>query len=167
MYATAYENRLYKYRNHNFDAYWPLLDRSKINPGRCVRTEENPQVYGLSRLILFEKALTYRSRGHRASYKQKRRLKKIDENGEPTHSGYAALEVPYGQKFSAGRYVSQDNPGDIASKLMINLGFKPSFPGIRKSHMSLVISKPFSRRVRQIRVRSVIARRSCREGSSS
>lgn len=99
--GTAYENRLYKYRSHHFDAYWEALDRGRVDPSKCTRTKESPNVKGLARLIFFEKMLeTFGN-----PYRRQRLLKTIDENGEPTHSGYATLEVPYGERFTATRYI--------------------------------------------------------------
>lgn len=115
--GKAYENRLYKYRNHNFDVYWPLLDRSRINHDACNTTNTTSNtgprnLNGLARLIFFEETLRRRDnhRGgvvigaHRAAYRRRRRLKKIDESGAPAaHSGYAAVEVPYGRRYTARR----------------------------------------------------------------
>lgn len=117
--GKAYENRLYKYRNHNFDVYWPLLDRSRINHAACNTTTTTTSntgprnLNGLARLIFFEETLRRRDRhgagggvigGHRAAYRRRRRLKKIDESGAPAaHSGYAAVEVPYGKRYTARR----------------------------------------------------------------
>lgn len=96
---VAYENRLYKYRSHLFDAYWGPLERSKLDPEGCARTSESPNVEGLARLIFFEGLFEK----YADSYRRRRNLKTIDENGEPTHSGYATLEVPYGERFNAAK----------------------------------------------------------------
>ncbi|KAI9900887.1 hypothetical protein N3K66_005149 [Trichothecium roseum] len=113
--SPSYENRLYKYRNHNFDVYWPLLDRSRINHDACNTSSSRSgsdgagprNLNGLARLVFFEAALRRRDHhgaGHRAAYRRRRRLKKIDESGRPpAHSGYAAVEVPYGQRYTARR----------------------------------------------------------------
>jgi hypothetical protein len=101
---TAYENRLYKYRSHNFEVYWDSLKRSRINAENCS-PKSNPQILtGLSRLIFFENIL----KGRRDPYRRKRLLKTIDDSGEPTlatPSGYATLEIPYGERFTATKYV--------------------------------------------------------------
>ncbi|KFH46191.1 hypothetical protein ACRE_030170 [Hapsidospora chrysogenum ATCC 11550] len=97
--SPSYENRLYKYRNHRFDAYWHELDRTRVDPGKCTRTKESPDVQGLARLIFFEEVLKKSVN----PYRRRRLLKTIDENGEPTHSGYATLEIPYGERFTATR----------------------------------------------------------------
>ncbi|KAG9255835.1 ankyrin repeat protein [Emericellopsis atlantica] len=97
--SPSYENRLYKYRSHQFDAYWPALDRSQIDESQCVRTTEHPKVEGLARLLFFENLV----KKYKNSYHQRRRLQTIDENGLPTHSGYAMLEIPYGERFTANK----------------------------------------------------------------
>jgi hypothetical protein len=72
-----------------------------VDPGKCTRTKESPDVQGLARLIFFEEIL----KKFVNPYRRRRLLKTIDENGEPTHSGYATLEIPYGERFTATRYV--------------------------------------------------------------
>lgn len=98
---SAYENRLYKYRSHLFDAYWDPLDRSKLDQFGCTRHAESPNVEGLARLVFFESLFEK----YADSYRRRRNLKTIDESGEPTHSGYATLEVPYGRRFDATKCV--------------------------------------------------------------
>jgi hypothetical protein len=61
-------------------------------------------------------------------YYQKRRLKKIEESRDPlltTPSGYAVLEIPYGERFTAARFVSfpllfQLLCGGITDRLIIH-----------------------------------------------
>lgn len=112
MKEKAYENRLYKYRNHRFDAYWHELDRTRVDPKKCTRTEESPDLQGLARLIFFEGLL----KKFVNPYRRKRLLKTIDENGEPTHSGYATLEIPYGERFTATRYVLSNQAKDCGPR---------------------------------------------------
>lgn len=102
--VAAYETRLFKYRNHHFDAYWEPLDRTRINPSKCTRISTNPEVKGLARLIFYETITgSYRAPG--GAYLRRRLLKKIDEHGEPTPSGYTSFEIPYGERFNARKYV--------------------------------------------------------------
>ncbi|KAL6857594.1 hypothetical protein ACO1O0_005035 [Amphichorda felina] len=97
--SPSYENRLYKYRSHDFDAYWDSLDRSKVDPSRSMRGKQSPELKGLARIIFFEYVL--KKWGNQ--YLRQRLLKTIDENGEPTNSGYATLEVPSGERFTASK----------------------------------------------------------------
>jgi hypothetical protein len=102
---AAYESRLFKYRSHNFDAYWDSLDRSQINMVKCTLDAKPKKLKGLARLIFLEFVVA--QYGDQRKYHQLRRLKKIQETGsEPTHSGYASHEIPYGQRFTAPRYAS-------------------------------------------------------------
>lgn len=51
--SPSYENRLSKYSHRGFEVYWPLLDRSKIDP--TVFERSFSRVMGLARLLVFEK----------------------------------------------------------------------------------------------------------------
>ncbi|GIK05037.1 hypothetical protein Aspvir_009136 [Aspergillus viridinutans] len=109
--SPSYENRLFKYRWHNFDVYWDGLDRSRIHINWDPYDDEfSPrQLIGLSRLVFFEGIVAEPEQ----KYHQRRRLRKIQESGDPlltTPSGYAVLEIPYGERFTAARvrkYVDQ------------------------------------------------------------
>lgn len=98
----AYENRLFKYRNHNFEVYWDSLDRSRVKEIYVENDESPRELTGLARLILSEQNL----REYINSYRLKRALKRYDDGGEPVltaPSGYASHEIPYGEKFTAER----------------------------------------------------------------
>jgi hypothetical protein len=106
---SAYENRLYKYRRHNFDVYWTSLERSRIDPCRCsIDTfDDSRQLTGLARLIFFEERIRNYNSWRLTKYQRERRDKKIEDAGEPMltlPSGYARHEVPYGERFTANRY---------------------------------------------------------------
>lgn len=68
-----------------------------------MRGKQSPELKGLARIIFFEYVL--KKWGNQ--YLRQRLLKTIDENGEPTNSGYATLEVPSGERFTASKYVFQ------------------------------------------------------------
>jgi hypothetical protein len=103
--VVAYESRLFKYRSHNFDIYCDSLDRSKVNLARCTIAVAKPaELKGLARLLFLE--FMVEKYGSKRNYQQMRRLRKIQESGsEPTRSGYASHEIPYGERFTATRYI--------------------------------------------------------------
>jgi hypothetical protein len=88
--------------------FWDGLDRSRIDEEyfkNFVEFNENlASLKGLARLIFSEVVLT---RPYRI-YWRKRFLKKIDDSGEPDltpESGYASHHIPYGERFTADKYV--------------------------------------------------------------
>ncbi|KAI1464320.1 uncharacterized protein F4812DRAFT_442994 [Daldinia caldariorum] len=100
--SPSYENRLYKYRNHNFEVYWDALDRSRVKRHFFDLDEGRGQITGLARLVLSEHDLR---RGPRP-YQLRRSMKRYDDGGEPllaTPSGYATHEIPYSERFTAQR----------------------------------------------------------------
>lgn len=99
----AYENRLWKYRNHNFEVYWDSLDRSRVKDINLDYDDDPRDLTGLARLIRSEETLR---RDKTRPYRLKRSLKRLDDGGDPTMtapSGYATHEIPYGEKFTAER----------------------------------------------------------------
>ncbi|KAF3764592.1 hypothetical protein M406DRAFT_107219 [Cryphonectria parasitica EP155] len=108
--SPSYENRLWKYRNQNFDVFWGPLDRSQIQKDYIKEfaefDEDAPNLgnlQGLARLIYSEIAL---SKDRSRPYYRKRFLKKFDDGGEPAltpSSGYASHDIPYGERFTADR----------------------------------------------------------------
>lgn len=106
----AYENRLWKYRSHKFEVYWDYLDRSRLRR-ISPKDGDNPKTLtGLARLIHYENTLrgkyTEDYKRSNYGYRLKQFLKRIDDGGDPTlvaSSGYAALEIPYGRDFTAGK----------------------------------------------------------------
>ena len=107
----AYENRLYKYRHHNFDAYWADLERKRIRPYAPPNEFEASDV-GLAKLLYFEEWLRelrrrrYLSRVDR--YRTHRYKRRIEDSGDPglLHaSGYARHELLFGVRCTAATYV--------------------------------------------------------------
>ena len=49
--SPSYENRLSKYSHRGFEVYWPLIDRSKIDPTIFYRSFS--RLMGLARLLVF------------------------------------------------------------------------------------------------------------------
>jgi len=73
--SPSYENRLSKYSHRGFEAHWPLLDRSRIDPTIFERSFGRTQ--GLARLLILEKLP---KSADRDSYMDQRRA----ERGRPT-----------------------------------------------------------------------------------
>ncbi|KAI1490359.1 hypothetical protein F5X96DRAFT_679155 [Biscogniauxia mediterranea] len=114
--SPSYENRLWKYRNHNFEVYWDSLDRSRIKLNFSTSTQEEdypkiPRLTGLARLLYSEhyiKDFAYRKlkRSYKARYVLKRALKRIDNGGDQTpatSSGYATFDIPYSTRYRYSR----------------------------------------------------------------
>ncbi|KAL2435389.1 hypothetical protein ABEF95_015901 [Exophiala dermatitidis] len=72
--SPSYENRLSKYSHRGFEAYWPELDRSRVDP--TIYERSFTRVQGLARLLVLEK-LPYPQ--DRDAYLAKRR----EERGRP------------------------------------------------------------------------------------
>ncbi|KAI1271374.1 ankyrin repeat protein [Xylaria sp. FL0933] len=104
--SPSYENRLWKYRNQNFEVFCDSLERSRIDQSYfeefVYNVEDLSKLTGLARLVFSEAVL---NRPYR-SYWRKRYLQKIDDGGEPaltTPSGYASHDIPYGEQFTADK----------------------------------------------------------------
>jgi hypothetical protein len=54
--SPSYENRLSKYSHRGFEVYWPLLDRSRIDP--TIFERSFGRTLGLARLLVLEKLPT-------------------------------------------------------------------------------------------------------------
>lgn len=101
--SPSYENRLWKYRHHNFEVYWDALERSRV---RSINTEpdndEHRNLTGLARLIFSEGILN----NIRNEWRLNSNLKKLDGGRDPslvieTTSGYANHVIPYGVRLTA------------------------------------------------------------------
>ncbi|KAL7621369.1 hypothetical protein AAE478_008690 [Parahypoxylon ruwenzoriense] len=102
--SPSYENRLLKYRRYNFEVYWHLLERSRIDVGKFFKDDNRRVLTGLARLISFEHAPGHGLPDAFYRYRQERKLKRIGEAGDPmmtAPSGYARHELPYGERFTA------------------------------------------------------------------
>lgn len=111
---TAYESRLWKYRNHNFEVYWDELERFRVKKIDYDPSEQkHRELTGLAKLIFSEGILenteAYRSVWGR--WKSRRSLKRIDDSKDPSmvaeeSSGYADLIILYGERTTANEYVT-------------------------------------------------------------
>jgi hypothetical protein len=121
--SPSYENRLSKYSHRGFEVYWPLLERSRIDP--TIYERHFARTVGLARLLVLERLPT---KSERESYMDQRRKErgrppvsrprfKADENdiklqhedevaewvGQDDISDYHTFSIPYGPKYSAKR----------------------------------------------------------------
>ncbi len=123
--SPSYENRLSKYSHRGFEAYWPLLERSKIDPTIFERSFS--RVMGLARLLVFEKlpspndrdAYLAKRRAERGRpslpwhYRHRKQLPGNIKDSQPDDvaewveedevSNYHTFTVPYGPKYNAKR----------------------------------------------------------------
>lgn len=72
--SPSYENRLSKYSHRGFEVYWPLLERSRIDP--TIYERNFGRTVGLARLLVLERLP---SKDERDSYMDERRR----ERGRP------------------------------------------------------------------------------------
>ncbi|KAH6681535.1 ankyrin repeat-containing domain protein [Halenospora varia] len=122
--SPSYENRLSKYSHRGFEVYWPLLDRSRVDPTIFERSFGRTQ--GLARLLILEKLP---KTADRDSYMEQRRTErgrpelnrwrnawrmggnlKDQEEDEVAEwveqeevSSYHSMTVPYGPKYAAAK----------------------------------------------------------------
>lgn len=82
--SPSYENRLSKYSRRGFEVYWPLLDRSRIDPTLFERSFG--RTLGLARLLVLEKLPKNKDR---EAYVDQRRA----ERGRPTINRWASRSL--------------------------------------------------------------------------
>jgi hypothetical protein len=87
--SPSYENRLSKYARRGFEIYWPLLDRSRIDPTLFERSFG--RTLGLARLLVLEKLPTNKDR---EEYVDQRRA----ERGRPTINRWSSRKLPGNMK---------------------------------------------------------------------
>lgn len=121
--SPSYENRLSKYSHRGFEVYWPLLDRSRIDPTIFERSFGRTE--GLARLLILEKLpkstdrdayLDQRraERGRPAINRWRMNARKMHGNVKDNHedevaewvdsdeiSDYIRFTIPYGPQFHA------------------------------------------------------------------
>ncbi|OCK80768.1 ankyrin repeat protein [Lepidopterella palustris CBS 459.81] len=121
--SPSYENRLSKYSHRGFEVYWPLLDRSKIDP--TIFERSFARTVGLARLLVLEKLpkssdrdsymdQRRRERGRPSINRYSRFARRIGGNIKEDHedevaewveqeevSDYSTFTIPYGEKFHA------------------------------------------------------------------
>ncbi|KAF2109716.1 hypothetical protein BDV96DRAFT_502176 [Lophiotrema nucula] len=77
--SPSYENRLSKYSRRGFEVYWPMLDRSRIDP--TIFERNFARTVGLARLLVLERLPT---KSEREAYMDERRR----ERGRPAINRY-------------------------------------------------------------------------------
>jgi hypothetical protein len=82
--SPSYENRLSKYSHRGFEIYWPLLDRSRIDPTLFERSFG--RTLGLARLLVLEKLP---KNTDREAYVDQRRA----ERGRPTINRWGSRKL--------------------------------------------------------------------------
>jgi len=82
--SPSYENRLSKYSRRGFEVYWPLLDRSRIDPTLFERSFG--RTLGLARLLVLEKLP---KNADREAYVDQRRA----ERGRPAINRWSARSL--------------------------------------------------------------------------
>ncbi|KAF2818991.1 ankyrin [Ophiobolus disseminans] len=82
--SPSYENRLSKYSHRGFEVYWPLIDRSRIDPTLFERSFG--RTLGLARLLVLEKLP---KNTDREAYVDQRRA----ERGRPTINRWATRKL--------------------------------------------------------------------------
>ncbi|PSN70049.1 ankyrin [Corynespora cassiicola Philippines] len=124
--SPSYENRLSKYSHRGFEVYWPLLDRSRIDP--TIFERNFARTVGLARLLVLERLPT---KSEREQYMDQRRRergrpeinrgwRRYDRGGDNIKeqyedevadwmvdidqqdvSDYHTFTIPYGEKYHA------------------------------------------------------------------
>lgn len=146
MKKTAYENRLWKYRHHNFEVYWDALDRSRIEIEFDLEEENVPKLQGLARLLYSEARLEniynvdkriHATTRRKFQWIMKYNLKKFDDSGDPNmvaekSSGYAEHKLPYGRRLTADEYVNHEPLLIRSNKAIV---FAPPLSNTRHRHI--------------------------------
>ncbi|KAH4038762.1 hypothetical protein HBH98_061440 [Parastagonospora nodorum] len=96
--SPSYENRLSKYSRRGFEVYWPLLDRSRIDPTLFERSFG--RTLGLARLLVLEKLP---KNTDREAYVDQRRA----ERGRPEINRWSARSLQGNMKEEHGDEVAE------------------------------------------------------------
>jgi hypothetical protein len=95
--SPSYESRLSKYSHRGFEVYWPLLDRSRIDP--TIFERNFARTVGLARLLVLERLP---SKTEREDYMDERRR----ERGRP------AINRPY--RYNGGGNIKEKYEDEVA-----------------------------------------------------
>lgn len=97
--SPSYESRLSKYSHRGFEVYWPLLDRSRVDP--TIFERSFARTMGLARLLVLE---TLPKPDDRETYLNERRV----ERGRPQANTW------YRRRHKLVGNVKDEDPDDIA-----------------------------------------------------
>ncbi|MCJ1245260.1 hypothetical protein MMC30_002463 [Trapelia coarctata] len=97
--SPSYESRLSKYSHRGFEVYWPLLDRSRVDP--TIFERSFARTMGLARMLVLE---TLPKPNDRETYLKERRV----ERGRPETNTW------YRRRNQLAGNMKDDNPDDIA-----------------------------------------------------
>lgn len=97
--SPSYESRLSKYSHRGFEAYWPVLDRSRVDP--TIFERSFARTLGLARLLVLE---TLPKPDDRELYLNQRRM----ERGRPVPNTW------YRRRNKLMGNMKDENPDDIA-----------------------------------------------------
>ncbi|KAF2643091.1 hypothetical protein P280DRAFT_243784 [Massarina eburnea CBS 473.64] len=105
--SPSYENRLSKYSHRGFEVYWPLLERSRIDP--TIFERNFARTVGLARLLVLERLP---SKSEREAYMDERRR----ERGRPpiNRSRYFSVQDNIKDKYEdeVAEWVDQEDVSD-------------------------------------------------------
>jgi hypothetical protein len=117
--SPSYENRLSKYSHRGFEVYWPLLDRSRIDPTIFERSFK--RTVGLARLLILEKLPTSSERDAYMDQRRRERGRPAINTNRFSHRTWGNLKDVHEDEVS--EWVEQDEVSDyhtFASLLVLN-----------------------------------------------
>ncbi|KAF2503033.1 ankyrin repeat protein [Lophium mytilinum] len=107
--SPSYESRLSKYSHRGFEVYWPLLDRSRIDP--TIFERSFGRTVGLARLLVLEKLPTSSERdSYMAQRRKERGRPALNTNNRYSHRTWGNLKDDHEDEIA--EWVEQDDVSD-------------------------------------------------------